>query len=98
MIPGATHCRATATCQRSSSASGRSANQGPRRDTPDRLLVLAQLRGRLPGGLAQELVRVVLRDLARHVARDDAVVGEELGDARDRGERQGRVEPGDADR
>src|SRR5262245_22541531 len=48
------------------------------------LLVLAQLGGRFPRGLAQELVGVRLGHVRRHVAGDDAVVGEVLADALDR--------------
>src|SRR5262245_42606384 len=65
---------------------------------PLALLVGAELRRRFPGRPGEEVVRVVLADLARHVAGDHAVVGEELRDPLDRFERQHCVELGDADR
>src|SRR5688572_31931660 len=62
------------------------------------LLFYAELLRRLSGRLGEEIVRVVLRDLSRHVARDHAVVGEELRDALDRLERHDRVEARGANR
>ena len=77
-------------------ASSRRQHQEPGRRAPplqqrgQRLLLQAELLRRLAGRLGEEVVGVVLRDLARHVARDDAVVGEELRDALDRLQRQRR--------
>src|SRR5688572_27523289 len=99
MMPAVTHCCVTATCQSTSSAAGSSRNQGVRNCVRvTGLLLEAELLRGLAGCLGQELVGVVLRHLARHVARDYAVVRQELGDALDRLQRQRRVEPGDADR
>src|SRR6185503_19980407 len=103
MTPSVIQRSVTAKCQSASSASGRTMNHGtdrrsftPRpirsRCSPDALLVLAELVRRLAGGLGQEIVGVMLADLARHVARDDAVVRQELGDALDRLKRQRGVE------
>src|SRR6266446_3731733 len=95
MIPSVTHRCSTARCQTPSSRMGRIRNQGMRRpltrDGPS-LLVLPEVDGAAPGGAREKLVRVVLPDLARHLAGDDAVVEEKLGDALDRLERQRHVE------
>src|SRR6267142_1684453 len=93
MMPSVTQCWWTAAVHSARNPSGRSA--GHRRRTT--LLVLAELDRRLPRRLGQEVVGVVLRDLAGDVARDDAVVGEELRDALDRLQRQRGVELGDPD-
>src|SRR5262252_9499986 len=100
MMPSVTQCRVTARCQRTRSRMGRIRNQGMRRSPtpcPAALLVLPEIDGTAPGGAAQELVRVVLPDLAGHVPSYHAVVGKELGDAPDRLERQGYVEARVAD-
>src|SRR3990172_1919063 len=90
MSPSVTQPLSTATCQRRISAAGRMRNQGTRKPfriarppascRAGALLADAELRRRLPGRPGEEVVRVVLRHLARDVAGDDAVVGEELRD------------------
>src|SRR6266511_272328 len=111
MMPSATHRAWTATVHTARKPSGSRMNQGTRREltrrsqfgvragaSTDGLLSLAQLRGRLLGRPTEEIVGVVLRDLPRHVPRDDAVVGEEAADPLDRLERQRPVQARDPDR
>src|SRR5688572_22614279 len=97
MMPSVTQRSSTAKCHSASSSAGSTSSQGAG-SRFSKLLLEAELLRRLSGGLGEEIVRVVLRDLARHVARDDAVVGEEFRDALDRLERHGGIEARGADR
>src|SRR5687768_3547044 len=96
-MPSVTQRSSTAKCHSASSNAGSTSSQGAGSRFND-LLLYPELLRRLAGRLGQEVVGVVLADLARHVARDDAVVGQELGDALDRLERHHRVEARGADR
>src|SRR5437773_5788472 len=103
-MPSATQRYSTVRCQRMTSATGSTSAQGARRTlaTPQSsrcgrpvsrgLLIQPKLRRRPAGRLREKLVGVVLRDFARDVAGDDAVIRQELRDSLDRFERQGRIE------
>src|SRR5688572_10391519 len=97
MMPSATQRSSTAKCQSASSRAGRTSSHGAGRRFSN-LLFDAELLRRPARRLGQELVRVMLVDLARHVARNDTVIGQELRDALDRLEGHGRVEARRADR
>src|SRR5688572_30927601 len=88
MMPSVTHRSSTAKCHSATSNAGSTSSQGAGSRFKNLLLDTELLR-RLAGRLGEELVGVVLADLARDVARDDAVVGQELRDALDRLERHG---------
>src|SRR5688572_23042826 len=96
MMPSVTQCSSTAKCHSASSNAGSTSNHGAGSRFSN-LLLQAQLLRRLAGRLGEEVVGVMLRDLAGDIAGDDAVVGKELGDALDRLQRQGRVELRGAD-
>src|SRR5256885_15849909 len=110
IMPSATQRYSTVRCQRAMSASGSTSAQGARRTlaTPRSfrcgrpvsrgLLIQPKLRRRPAGRLREKVVGIVLRDFARDVAGDDAVIRQELRDSLDRFERQGRIEPRGANR
>src|SRR5688572_23146580 len=97
MMPSVTQRSSTAKCHSASSSAGSTSSQGAG-SRFSKLLLDSELLWRLAGRLGEEIVRVVLRDLSRHVARDHAVVGKELRDALDRLQRHDRVEARGADR
>src|SRR5687767_14092367 len=97
MMPSVTRRSPTAKCHSATSSAGSTSSQGAGSRFKNLLLDTELLR-RLAGRLGEELVGVVLPDLARNVARDDAVVGQELRDALDRLKRHGRVEARRPDR
>src|SRR3954468_1555060 len=86
-VPSVTQCSSTPKCHNATSAAGSNRNQGAanrgfmRGVFPAVLLLQPELLGAFSRGAREEVVVVVLRHLARHIARDDAVVGQELGDA-----------------
>src|SRR5687767_14588490 len=90
MMPSATQRSSTAKCQSATSSAGSTSSHGAGRRFSN-LLLDTQLLRRPARRLGQELVGVMLVDLARHVARNDTVIGEELRDALDRLEQIGRA-------
>src|SRR5262245_16729682 len=98
MMPSATQCRTTAKCQSAASKAGRTITHGVGSRSFTRLPSDAELLRRLAGGLGEEIVAVVLAELACHVARDHAIVRKEFRNALDRLKRHHRIELCRADR
>src|SRR5687768_16414824 len=101
MMPSVTQRSSTAKCHSATSNAGSTSSRGAGTrlsNLRSGLLLQPELLRRLARRLGEEVVGVVLRDLAGDVARDHAVVGKELRDALDRLQRQGRVELRGADR
>src|SRR3954468_2203653 len=78
-VPSVTQRNSTPKCHNATSAAGSNRNQGAanRRFMSALLLLQPELFCALSSGAGEEVIVVVLRDFARHIARDDAVIGQE---------------------